>query len=63
MIKEFIMIHNDKIIDLTKAFSYGDSRIYVFRPNEPFTFKIKMDNSKIIDKLFITSERNNEVKK
>ena len=63
MIKEFIMIHNNQIHDLTKAFLSGESPVYVFRHNQPFTFKIKMDNSQKIDKLFVTSKRNNEVKK
>lgn len=57
------MIHNDKKTDLTNVFLEGKKPVVTFVPGKSFTFNLNIDNSEVIEELYITSKRNNEEKK
>ena len=60
-LKQFALYHGNKMFDLMEL---NNKRPTIsFNPSSPMTFVVKFENGKRVRKVFITSTRNNEVKK
>ena len=61
-LKSATLIHNGASKDISNAFLKGEKPVVTLNPSKPFTFKIVMLNGEAIDKMYISSSRNQEKK-
>ncbi|MEH7308083.1 immunoglobulin-like domain-containing protein [Neobacillus drentensis] len=61
-LKSATLVHNGASKDISNAFLKGEKPVVTINPSKPFTFKIVMLNGEAIDKMYISSSRNQEKK-